>query len=296
MKIICVLGGTGFVGHTIVNKLSAAGYKVKVLTRNCQKSKHLVHVKNVQVIECNVLNDQALKQSLQSATAVINLIGILHEDKKQTFETIHAELPKRLVKICADLGINRILHMSALQARIDAPSSYLRSKAHGEEAICVYQNKINITIFRPSVIFGACDNFLNLFAKLIKFLPVILLAKPNAKFQPIYVEDVASAFVGALEEETTYGKTYELAGPKQYTLRELIQIVGKTLNKHRLIIGLGNKLSYAQAFMMELLPVKLMTCDNLKSMEVDSVSNQNIPDYLNFQPKALEEVLSGYIH
>jgi NADH dehydrogenase len=186
--------------------------------------------------------------------------------------------------------------MSALQASSSAPSNYLRSKAKGEAEILKYMNKINITIFKPSVIFGACDNFLNLFAKLIKILPVILVAKPNAKFQPIYIEDVSVAFIRALEDKRTYGKTYELAGPNIYSLRELIQLVAKAMNKHRMIIGLNDRLSYLQAWAMELLPVKMMTRDNVRSMEVDSISHQSFPDYLDFQPKALDEVLPTYIY
>lgn len=296
MKIICVLGGTGFVGHSIVRQLSEAGYTVKVITRNCRKGKDLISLKNVQVIECDILNKNALKQALKSATAVINLIGILHENKKISFEDIHAALPKTVAKISAELGISRFIQMSALQASNLAPSKYLKSKAKGEEQVMQHADKMNITIFRPSVIFGACDNFLNLFARLIKVLPIILLAKPNAKFQPVYVEDVASAFVKSLDNKHTFGKTYELAGPNIYSLRELIQLVAKALNKHRLIIGLDDNFSYLQAWAMELLPVKMMTRDNVKSMEVDSVSHQNFPNYLDFKPKALEDVLPTYIH
>lgn len=296
MKIVCVLGGTGFVGHSIVRQLSEAGYRVKVLTRNGKKGKHLVSLKNVQVIECDIFNNSELKQALKTATAVINLIGILHESKTISFEHIHTDLPKTVAEICAEIGIPRLMHMSALQASNSAPSKYLRSKAKGEAKVQEYGHKIHVTIFKPSVIFGTCDNFINLFAKLIKILPVILLAKPSAKFQPIYVEDVASAFVKALEDKRTFGKNYDLAGPNIYSLRELIYLVVKALDKRRLIIGLGDKLSYLQACAMEILPIKMMTRDNVRSMEVESISHQSFPDYLNFKPKSLEEVLPTYIY
>lgn len=296
MKIVCVLGGTGFVGNSIVRQLSEAGYTVKVLSRNCQRGKHLTGLKNVQVIESDVLNPAALKQNLKSATAIINLIGILHETKKISFERIHADLPKTLAEICVELKIPRLVHMSALQASDKAPSCYLQSKASGEKYLANYSDKLTITIFKPSVIFGACDSFINLFAKLIKFLPVILLAKPDAKFQPIYVEDVATAFVSALEEKRTFGKTYELAGPNIYSLRELIQLVAKSLNKTRWIIGLNDSLSYLQAHMLELMPIKMMTRDNVRSMEIDSVSTQGFPDYLDFKPSSLESILPSYIN
>ncbi len=295
MKIICLLGGTGFVGSAIVRQLSDAGYLVKVLTRNCSKGKHLLALKNVQIIECNALNDTSIKQCIKGASAVINLVGILHETKQHSFDAIHADLPQRLVKICKGLGIPRFIHMSALQASETAPSQYLKSKAKGEKFILAYAQNLNITIFKPSIIFGQCDNFINLFAKLIKVLPVILLAKPNAKFQPIFVEDVAHAFVKAIEEKRTYGAIYELAGPKIYSLRELLSLVANTLKKRRLVLGLNDTLSYIQATMMELLPIKLMTRDNLRSMQVDSVSQQAFPDFLDFEPSKLETILPTYI-
>lgn len=296
MKTICILGGTGFVGSAITHQLSEAGYLVKVLTRNCQKGKHLASVPNVQVIECDIFDNVALAQSLKTAAAVINLVGILHESKKISFKSIHADLPKHLAKICMELKIPRLLHMSALKASLDAPSKYLKSKAQGEEHLANTDKALNITIFKPSVIFGPGDSFINLFLKLVKLLPVILLAKPNAKFQPIYVQDVASAFVKAINEKSTFGNTYELAGPKTYTLRELIRLVAKTLNKPRLIIGLNDSLSYLQASAMELLPVKLMTRDNLASMQVDSVTEQKFPEYLDFKASSLESILPKYIN
>ena len=296
MKIVCVLGGTGFVGSAIVRQLNDAGYLVKVLSRNCDNGRHFANLTNVQVIACDLFNDQSLRENLTGANIVINLVGILHESKKMSFDQIHASLPERVANVCWELGIPRLLHMSALQASSNAPSNYLRSKSKGEQAIYKHADHINITIFRPSVIFGKDDNFINLFAKLVKILPIIALAKPNAKFQPIYVEDVATAFVNAIEEARTFGKTYELAGPKIYSLRAIIKLVAKALNKHRLVIGLSDKLSYLQAGMLELLPIKMMTRDNVRSMEVDSVSHQGFPDYLDFKPSALEEILPSYIN
>jgi uncharacterized protein YbjT (DUF2867 family) len=295
MKQVCVLGGSGFVGSAIVRQLSLAGYSVKVLTRRREASKHLILLPNVDVLECDVMDDLSLAKVLKGADAVINLIGILHNSKKASFKAIHAELPARLAKLCAKLGIKRLLHMSALQAAQQAPSAYLRSKAEGETAVLRANKNLDVTVFRPSIIFGRGDGFINLFASLIKLLPVILLAKPNAKFQPIYVEDVAHAFVAALENIETYGKAYDLGGPKVYTLRQLVAYVAVTLGKKRSIIGLNNMFSYLQAFAMELLPVKLMTRDNVRSMEVDSVCVTSFPACLGFQPVALETIVPDYL-
>ena len=208
---------------------------------------------------------------------------------------MHNELPKRLASICIKLGIKRLLHMSALQASAQAPSAYLRSKSDGEDALLIHAKELEVTIFRPSIIFGRGDGFINLFASLVKLLPIIFLAKPNAKFQPIYVEDVAEAFVEAIENIDTYGKSYDLGGPKVYTLRQLVEYVAKVLGKKRIVIGLNNALSYLQAFAMELLPIKLMTRDNVRSMEVDSVCVTSFPGFLNFQPQALEAVVPVYL-
>ena len=296
IKTVSVLGGAGFVGSHIVAKLDAAGYQVKVLTRRRESAKHLFLLPKVQVIECDVMSNQALKQALTGSDAVINLIGVLQEDKKNTFELMHHQLPRRMAQICNELGIKRLLHMSALQASDNAPSQYLKSKAAGEAAVSEFNKKLSITIFRPSVIFGRNDQFINLFANLIKFLPVIVLAKPNAKFQPIWVEDVASCFVNALENTATYGKTYDLGGPKIYTLRELLQKVMSFLDKKRPIIGLNDKLSMAQGFAMEFLPVKLMSRDNILSMHVDNIASQNIAPELDVNPTELDVIVPEYLN
>ena len=292
---ITILGGAGFVGSSLVTKLDQAGYQVKVLTRRREASKHLILLPNVQVAECNVLDNQALKNALKGSDAVINLIGILHESGNNTFETMHHQLPRRIAQMCDELDIARLLHMSALQANQHAPSQYLRSKAAGESAINEFSKKLAITIFRPSVIFGRDDSFLNLFANLIKFLPVIALAKPDAKFQPIWVEDVAQCFVNALENTACYGKSYDLGGPTVYTLRELIQQVMAILGKQRPIIGLNDTLSMAQAFMMELMPIKLMSRDNVRSMQVDNVCSAPIAAELDVLATAIEVIVPEYL-
>ena len=295
MKHVTVLGGSGFVGSAIVRQLSLAGYVVKVLTRRREDAKHIILLPNVDVLECNVMDDVALSKGINGADAVINLIGILHNSKKNSFKAMHAELPARLAKLCVNLGIKRLVHMSALQAAQEAPSAYLKSKAEGENSVMQAIKSLDVTVFRPSIIFGRGDGFINLFATLVKLLPVILLAKPNAKFQPIYVEDVARAFVASLDNIDTYGKSYDLGGPKVYTLRQLVAYVAHTLGKKRPIIGLNNTFSYLQAFAMELLPVKLMTRDNVRSMEVDSVCLTSFPAFLGFQPLALETIVPDYL-
>lgn len=296
IKNVCVLGGSGFVGSSLVERLDEAGYQVKVLTRRRDRAKHLFLLPKVQVVECDVMDDVALAREISGSDAIINLIGILHESSKFSFDAIHHQLPSRLVHICRKHNVRRLLHMSALQAAKDAPSAYLRSKGEGEAVVMAAQSeRFNISMFRPSVIFGRADSFINLFASLVKLLPVVFLAKPDTRFQPVFVEDVAQAFVASLENIDTYGQSYDLCGPQTYSLRELVQFVADALRLKRRIIGLNDGLSYLQAHMMELLPIKLMTRDNIKSMEIDSVCACPFPPIFGLQPTAMEVVVPDYL-
>ena len=295
MKRICIIGGTGFVGRHIAHQLVEHGYDVRVLTRNRERAKYLLILPSAEVIEANVHDPAELTRQFRGIDAVINLVGILHENRKTSFDHAHVQLTQKVLDACHAAGVKRVLHMSALAATADAPSAYLRSKAEAENRVLAFQQAgfAEMTIFRPSVIFGQGDSFINLFAKLIKTLPVVALACPNARFQPIHVEDVARAFVDSLDQARTYGCAYNLCGPKIYTLRELITLIAALLGKRRPIIGLGNRLSYLQAWLMEWLPVKLMTRDNYYSMQVDSVCDCEFP--FDFKPSTLESIVPAYL-
>ena len=295
IKNTVVLGGSGFVGSAIVAKLVSAGYQVTVLTRRLDHAKHLSLLPGVTLKVCNVFDAQALRSALQGADAVINLLGILHQSGKASFTQVHEHLPVQLAKLCQDLGIKRLLHMSSLCAATDAPSLYLRSKGQAEVALAGHVPALAITVFRPSIIFGRADQFINLFAGLIKHLPLVVLVKPNAKFQPVWVEDVATCFVASLNEPASFGLSYDLVGPKVYTFRALLKAIMQTLGVHKPILGLNDALSYAQAFLMECLPIKLMSRDNIRSMQVDSVSDQAFPEWLELRPSALETVMPQYL-
>ena len=295
IKNTVVLGGSGFVGSAIVAKLVSAGYQVTVLTRRLDHAKHLSLLPGVTLKVCNVFDAQALRTALHGADAVINLLGILHQSAKASFTQVHEHLPMQLAKLCQDLGIKRLLHMSSLCAATDAPSLYLRSKGQAEVALAGYAPGLAITVFRPSIIFGRADQFINLFAGLIKHLPLVVLVKPNAKFQPVWVEDVASCFVASLNEPASFGLSYDLVGPKVYTFRALLKAIMQTLGVHKPILGLNDALSYAQAFLMECLPIKLMSRDNIRSMQQDSVSDQAFPEWLDLRPSALETVMPQYL-
>lgn len=298
MKIgsVCIIGGSGFLGGHVVCQLAAAGIRVRVPTRRRERAKQLIVLPTVDVVNADVHDPLTLLRLVSGVDAVISMAGILHQGRAGEFSTVHADLPRKIVDACRDAGVRRLLHVSALQAAHDAPSAYLRSKADGEQQVRVAQAAgIRTTVFRPSVIFGREDSFLNLFASLARWLPVILLASPRARFQPIFVEDVARAIVTSLENAQTYDQSFDLCGPTVYTLQQLVQYVCSVLDLERPVIPLNDRLSYLQAWMMEWLPVKLMTRDNYLSMKADSVCNCPFPSILAFKPNPMESVVPLYL-
>ncbi|MGA0025189.1 MAG: complex I NDUFA9 subunit family protein [Burkholderiales bacterium] len=289
---ICVIGGSGFVGRHLCQQLAGRGYRLRVPTRNREHAKALILLPTIDVMVADVHDPAALAAAIRGCDAVINLVGVLHDGRgTRGFGAAHVELARQVVKACRDTGVRRLLHMSALGAASDAPSNYLRSK--GEAERLALDSGLDVTVFRPSVIFGPEDNFLNLFAGLLRMFPVLPLAGHRARFQPVYVGDVAAAFLRALTDRATFGGRYDLCGPKRYSLRELVTWVGAATGCRRPVIGLGRTLSLLQAATMELLPVKLMTRDNLRSMQVDSVCDCAFP--FGIKPQALEAVAPDWL-
>ncbi|MDH4149974.1 MAG: complex I NDUFA9 subunit family protein [Betaproteobacteria bacterium] len=289
---ICVIGGSGFVGQHLCHRLAARGFRVRVPTRDRERAKRLTLLPTVDVVVADVHDPVALARVIRGSDVVINLVGVLHDARgSRGFDAAHVELARKVAAACKANGVRRVLHMSALAAAPDAPSSYLRSKGTAERLVLA--SGLDVTVFRPSVIFGPEDSFLNLFAGLARMLPVLALACPNARFQPVFVEDVAAAFVRALDDIGTLGRSYDLCGPKRYTLRELVTYVGRLTGHPRPVIGLNRTLSYCQAWAMELLPVKLMTRDNLRSMEIDSVCDCAFP--FGIKPQSLEAVAPAWL-
>ncbi len=294
MKIttVLVLGGSGFVGEHVCAALAARGYRVRVPTRNRERANELTMLPTVDVVTADVHDPETLAELARGTEAVINLVGVLHDEAgNRGFSGAHVELARKAVAACRAAGVRRLVHMSALNAATDGPSAYLRSK--GEAEGIVRGSGLDVTIFRPSVIFGPKDAFLNLFALLAQLMPVVFLASPNARFQPVYVEDVAQAFVTGLTTLASLGNSYDLCGPKIYTLRELVEYATRTAGHCRPVVGLNDSLSYLQALSMEFLPVKLMTRDNYYSMKVDSVCDCEFP--FGIRPAALEAVAPAWL-
>jgi len=287
---ILVLGGGGFVGRHLVAALSARGARVTVPSRRRERARHLLLLPTVDVVECDVNRREALSALVAGRDAVVNLVGILHGPD---FAAAHVELPRAVLEACREHGVRRVLHMSALGASLEAPSEYLRTKGAGEREVLAAQD-LDVSVFRPSVIFGPEDNFLNMFVRLAKLSPVLPLPSPQARFQPVYVRDVARVMIEALAESKSFGQAYDLCGPMVYTLRELVETVCRLTGRRRLLLGLPEMLAYIQAWLLELAPGEpLMTRDNLRSMKVPSVCDCSLP--FGVVPKELEALAPAWL-
>lgn len=297
MKRVVLIGGSGFVGKAIANHLCEAGIEVRVPTRRRSRAAHLLVLPTAEVVEADVFDPATLDRLLDGADAVVNLVGVLHsrngEPYGPDFARAHVTLPTLVVEACRRNAVPRLIHISALGAAADGPSQYQRSKAAGEAAILAYHEPA-WTILRPSVIFGRDDSFLNLFAKLARLFPVLPLAGAGARFQPVYVDDVARVVAHCLSHPDTAGQIHELAGPQVYTLQELVSYVCTLIGKRRLIIPIPEAAAMLQARLMELAPQPLMSRDNVRSMRADNIASGAAMPF-GFEPTPLEAVAPGYI-
>ncbi len=300
IKKVLLLGGSGFVGTYIANRLSQRGIEVTIPTRRRERTKALIIQPNIDMPEVNINSEEALVNLIRGKDAVINLVGILHSRDvvlpySKDFAEAHVELPKKIIAACKIAGVRRLVHMSALGADPKGPSEYLCSKGDGEAAVLAAQGDIDVTVFRPSVMFGLGDSFLSMFAGVLRKLPFFPLGFGHARFQPVWVADVADAFVDSLGDPATYGQAYDLVGPKVYTLRELVDYTAQLTGSSARIIPLSEGWAYLQAGLMWLSPKPLMSPDNLRSMQVDNVcdSGCNLPP--DWQPTALEAIAPTYI-
>ena len=299
MKQVLILGGTGFVGRHVCEKLARQNIRATVLTRRQASARHVQMLPMVDLLEVRKLDSSTLAPLLEDHDAVINLVAILHGDEA-AFEKVHVGLPTELVSACKASGVRRIVHISALGASPDSASMYQRSKARGEAVL--HESGLDVTLLRPSVVFGTEDKFLNTFASLQKIFPVIPLACSQARFQPVWVEDVASAVVRCLQDRSTIGKTFEACGPEVFTLKQLVELAGRYAGinhgQGRPVIGLPDVLGRLQARLMELAPGEpMMSRDNLAAMQTDNVASGTLPglDALGITPSALGAIAPSYL-
>ncbi|MDE2419203.1 MAG: complex I NDUFA9 subunit family protein [Burkholderiales bacterium] len=310
MKKVLVLGGTGFVGGHVCEKLVRAGWHVTVPTRRTVNARRVQHLPGLTVFELDVHNEMALARAMAGHDAVVNLVAILHGDAT-AFDKTHVILVQKMLRACRTAAVHRLVHISALGVNGErpgsAPSEYLRSKGRGE-AVLLHPadpaDRPQVTSLRPSVIFGADDKFLNLFAKLQAVLPFMPLAGATARFQPVWVEDVANAVVRSLQvgRHAVFPQIVEACGPEIYTLRQMVQLAarlgGVNEGLGRPVLAIPDWLGRLQARMMELAPgAPLMSRDNLNSMKVDNVATGKLPGLqaLGIQPAALQPIAGDYL-
>jgi len=309
MQNILVLGGSGFVGSHLVSRLSSKCARIVVPSRHRARHKTICTVPGVELVQADINEEGTLLQLCAGKDAVINLVGILHDREAKlpygrAFQNAHVDLPRRIIDACMQHGVRRLLHMSALNSGAmdngEQVSRYLASKGDGEALVHEADRlgNLDVTIFRPSVIYGQGDLFLHTFAKLALkypgFLPTEMRLLPlpcaHARFMPVWVADVADAFVHSLTDRSTFGVSYDLAGPDIYTLKQLVEYAAQQVEAPVRVLALSERLGRLQATLLSLLPRPLLSPDNLRSMSVDSVldANANLPP--GWQPQSMRSV------
>jgi len=294
---IVVLGGTGFLGTRLVARLIKDGHRVIVLTRDAQQHKHLLVLPGLSLENCDVHQEAQLSERFRGQDVVINLVGILNERGfgGAGFRRAHTQLAHNVLQAARSAGVTRLLQISALKAAVDAPSYYLRTKGEAEKLIRE-QSALDWTIFRPSVMFGPGDSFLNRFARLLAAIPLIFpLARPNARLQPVFVDDVVDALLRALHGGASSREIYELGGPKIYTLREIVELVAKLTGRRRWIIPLPDFAARLQALIMDIVPGRPFSSDNYRSLMVDSICSEDGFARLGIKPQSMAASARYYL-
>lgn len=318
-RLVTIFGGSGFVGRHLVNKLASDGWRVRVAVRDVEAAKFLKPLGDlgqISVVAANLLNDDSVARAVENADAVVNLVGILHESGKATFQAIHAEGAGRIARAAKAAGAGTLVHMSALGASRESPAAYARSKAEGEEQVrAAFPEAV---IMRPSVIFGPEDAFYNRFAAMARLLPLLpyfasdapalkrdggglptldLFGEGGPKFQPVYVGDVADSFVKALDDPQLAGKTFELGGPQVLTLRDVMRQVSHETRRHRPVVPVPMWVARLQAAFLQFLPNPPLTPDQVRLMQTPNVVSGDFPGLadLGIAPEPAEAILPQYL-
>jgi uncharacterized protein YbjT (DUF2867 family) len=287
---IVMLGGTGFLGSRLAARLIKDGHRVTVLSRDREQHKHLLVLPGLSLENCDVYQEAQLSERFRGHDVVINLVGILNERgfSGAGFRRAHTELTQSVLQAARSAGVARLLQVSALKAALDAPSHYLRSKGEAEKCIREHTGALDWTLFQPSVMFGPGDSFLNRFAGLLGTTPLVFpLAMPNARLQPVLVDDVVDALMSSLHGGASSRQTYELGGPKVYTLREIVELVAKLTGRRRTLIGLPKPVSRVLAAFMDFVPGRPFSTDNYRSLTVDSVCSVDGFSRLGIKPQSM---------
>ncbi len=296
---VCIPGGSGFVGRVLANRLAASGIKMTIPTRRReQRREDLILLPGVDLVEANIHDPEQLQALFTGCDAVINLVGILNEKGRQGkgFHFAHVELADKIITACKATGVRRVLQMSALNADADTGSSYyLRSKGEAEARLHAVEG-LRVSSFRPSVIFGPDDSFFNRFAALLKISPYFFpLACHAARFAPVYVGDVATVMARTLTDPDSYGRRYELCGPREYTLKQLVEYTANCLGIKRFVVPLNDTLSRLQAFVFDFVPGKPFSTDNYLSTRTPSTCTSCNWARFGMDPVPVESVVPEYL-
>jgi NADH dehydrogenase len=298
-KVVCIFGASGFIGRHLIRRLTKKDFRIVAATRSPYLHGYLKPLGNpgqIDLEKVNLFDEERLRNLVKNSDVVINLVGILHETKKQKFEDIHAKFPDLLSKLCSELNIKKFVHISALGINETVSSQYMQSKLKGEKSIINNFNRS--VILRPSVIFGPEDKFFNQFASIAEFFPVLpLIGGGLTYFQPIYVGDIAKSIMAVLEKEEINNNIFELGGPEIFTFKELMKILLKEINKKRFLVPIPFLFAKFQAKILQLLPKPLLTTDQIEMLKYDNIVTNKYPTLkdLKISPKAIKEVLPSYI-
>ena len=299
-KIIGIFGGGGFIGKHLMRQLTKLDYRVKVATRNPYLKGYLKPLGDsgqVELFKTNIFKETDLRHFLRNCDFVINLVGILYETRKQKFEKIHSQFPYMLASLCNEIGLKKLVHISALGIQKGSLSKYMQSKLDGEKNV---QNTFKESvILRPSIIFGPEDKFFNMFASFAEFSPFLpLIGGGKTKFAPIYVGDVAKAIVKALELNNSEPKIYELGGPKNYSFKELMEILLKEIKKKRLLLPVPFWSGKISSYILQMMPKPLLTPDQVEMLKYDNIVSGNYPMLKDFgiSGTSIPTILPKYIY
>ena len=295
---VVLFGGTGFVGRHLANALFDQGCEVVIVSRRPQRHRHLLVLPTVHMVEGDIHDCASVSRLVENADAVVNLIGILNEGRgDNTFERIHSRFPENLAAACIEQSVGRLIHVSAIGSKTDAPSSYLQSKGRGETAIVAAMDRgLSATVFRPSIVFGPHGGITQMFERMLKLAKgFFLVVCPDAQMQPVHVQDVAHCIAQSLREPQAAGNCYDLAGPDVLTLYEIVSIINELSGCNRRLIRVNDSVSSLVASVLQYLPGKPITPDNVLSMQVPSVSDSGFPEFWDSPLRGMRQTAESWL-
>ena len=283
-SLVTIFGGSGFLGRHMIRRLAEQGLRIRVAVRRPNDAKYLQPlggVGQIQFLQANLRNAESVIRAIDGADAVINLVGILHPTRKQSFDNVHVKGARNVAQACARAGIERLVHVSAVGADAESSSKYARSKAAGEAAVS--EAYPSATILRPSIVFGAEDNFFNRFATYARIMPVLpLIGGGKTRFQPVYVGDVAQAAIDAALKPGFAGETYELGGPETFSFREIYELILAETERSPILISVPFWVMHMNAWFLQLLPNPILTVDQIRLLKQDNVVDDGAKTLADF--------------